>query len=465
MPAVLERDTFHRATVASYPRAKEVRIHSGDSIMTGRSLRRSVSFLALLLAAAPLHAGTIKVPKDQPTIQDGVNAAVAGDIVSVSKGTYNENVVITTNGITLKGSSATISGRYLGACITVTANDVTIQSFTLLNGAEGVLDGEPLGGGLMATGSDITVTSLTVAACSGSGIRLIGTGSIQSCKVDGCIERGISVTTPDASSTTITVVSKNTVTHCDNGITLDNGPFTVQSNTCSGNLNEGIECDLGNNVGTVTTISKNKCNSNLGAGIIVSCGTDPTVNADVSKNTMDANDTGCVLEGFNIDATSNTITDSVEDGFVMAAQLCNVDKNTIKNNGGIGLRITGGNSNFSKDTVLNGTFGGIKITGNTNLLDSMTVKDCEGDGIEIELGTLSTTLSKCTVTGNDHDGIDNSGTITIIANCTSKTNGGKDIAGAGDGAGLVNGGPSVGNKVSDDSDIVGFTTLGVLDLL
>jgi len=328
-----------------------------------------------------------------------------------------------------------------------------------------VLDGEPLGGGLMATGTDITVSSLTVAACSGSGIRLIGTGSIQSCKVDGCIERGISVTTPDASSTTITVVSKNTVTHCDNGITLDNGPFTVQSNTCSGNLNEGLEVDLGNNVGTVTTISKNKCNSNLGAGIIVSCGTNPTVNAAVEKNTMDANDTGCVLEGFNIDATSNTITDSVEDGLVISAQLCNVEKNTIKNNGGIGIRLTGGNNSLTKNSVLNATFGGVKITGNTNLLDSNTVKDCEGDGIEIELGVLSTTLNKNTVTGNDHDGIDNSGTITIIKDNTSKTNGGADIAGAGDGAGLVTVNLSTGNKVSDDSDIVNFTTVGELDLL
>jgi galactokinase len=65
-----------------------------------------------------------------------------------------------------------------------------------------------------------------------------------------------------------------------------------------------------------------------------------------------------------------------------------------------------------------------------------------------------------------HDGIDNSGLLTIIVNNNSKSNAGADIAGAGGGGGTVSlvAPRGRGNVVSDDSDIVGFTTLGELDL-
>lgn len=42
----------------------------------------------LLGCLSPLFAATIHVPFDQPTIQAGIDAAVAGDIVVVADGTY-----------------------------------------------------------------------------------------------------------------------------------------------------------------------------------------------------------------------------------------------------------------------------------------------------------------------------------------------------------------------------------------
>src|SRR5215510_4237939 len=95
--------------------------------------RASLSVAVLLLAAAPLRADTLKVPSQFESIQAAVDAAVAGDVVQVAKGIYNENVVVSTAGITLKGKGATIDGRIQGNCLAINANDVTVESLTLIN--------------------------------------------------------------------------------------------------------------------------------------------------------------------------------------------------------------------------------------------------------------------------------------------------------------------------------------------
>jgi len=107
---------------------------------------------SLLTFSRPARAGNIRVPEDYPTIQAAINAAVTGDVVIVSPGTYNENLVIAGKTITLTSlyyttgdrqyiDSTIINRQLLGPVIQVSNSvgpETTIQGFTIYNGLDGI---------------------------------------------------------------------------------------------------------------------------------------------------------------------------------------------------------------------------------------------------------------------------------------------------------------------------------------
>ncbi len=78
-------------------------------------------------SAASAKANVIHVPKDYPTIQQGVDAAASGGLVLVQGGSYAEHVVIATAGVTLRG----VAGASLTGAVGIEADDVSLEGFTI----------------------------------------------------------------------------------------------------------------------------------------------------------------------------------------------------------------------------------------------------------------------------------------------------------------------------------------------
>lgn len=106
-----------------------------------RSPLPTCSASAQLRASGPYtppaqFAHVIHVPGDQPTIQAGVDAAQAGDLVLVAAGTYHENVVVCSANITVRGEDRThtvLDGSGLAKTsngFTVLADNVIIENMT-----------------------------------------------------------------------------------------------------------------------------------------------------------------------------------------------------------------------------------------------------------------------------------------------------------------------------------------------
>lgn len=82
----------------------------------------------------------LTVPDDYPTIQAAVSAAGPGDTVSVRKGLYTENIIISKS-LTLQGEDrekTIIDGGGSNNVVHITASHVTVGGFTVRNGQNGV---------------------------------------------------------------------------------------------------------------------------------------------------------------------------------------------------------------------------------------------------------------------------------------------------------------------------------------
>jgi len=120
--------------------------------------------VALALAAGPARAAEIHVPRDHPQIHQAAAAAANGDVIKVSKGTYESFALINLTGVSVRGS-----GR-------VVVEPVAAEAPLVITG-----------------GSDIVIKGLTLRNSLGRGIDVSGASNVRivNCKVQDCAADGI----------------------------------------------------------------------------------------------------------------------------------------------------------------------------------------------------------------------------------------------------------------------------------
>ena len=133
---------------------------------------------------------TIRVPEDYPTIQDGIGAALSGDTVLVSPGTYYENIDFLGKGIvvtSVRGPDSTvIDGCGLGSVVTAATGEpvgTEISGFTIRNGNNEIKYG---GGVFCGSSSCINVINNVIEynyARYGGGVGVKGSSAIVSMNI------------------------------------------------------------------------------------------------------------------------------------------------------------------------------------------------------------------------------------------------------------------------------------------
>jgi hypothetical protein len=298
---------------------------------------------------------------DYTSIQDAIDEAIYGDIISVAPGTYKESITMV-NGVRIKGSGVGQSiidgdGAYrvvkaYGAGIT---NQAVLEGFTITGGVAPTSFNAG-GGVLVETGASPT---------------LVGNEIIRNTALHGA---GIGVMFGASPDIQDNVISGNTAGTTGGGIYAFNSWPTIVSNTIAGNAGSyggGIHARVGSYPTIVDNTIVSNTASNSGGGIwIGGWGSYPT-GGILTGNTIRANTTLYFGGGIHIETNASV----------------NLSNNTI-------LRNT---SNWKGGGVC--VIGGSSLTSSEDTIVRNVAERYNGGGVVLD-DHSSATISMATITDN-----------------------------------------------------------------
>ncbi len=156
----------------------------------------ALPFTLLLLLAPPARSNTIVVSPTGsfPTIQFGVDAALAGDTVAIQDGTYRENIVVPAgkNGLHLLAAGKVIvearkaAGAGGGPGLTIQSDGVLVKGLSIRNAKENA-QGNDNGDGIRILANSVTLQSCSILGSETHGIFIGGDGAkLKSCTIEAC---------------------------------------------------------------------------------------------------------------------------------------------------------------------------------------------------------------------------------------------------------------------------------------
>jgi len=373
--------------------------------MVGRGwLKGFLSILILtVLMGGDAGAATLNVPVSYLTIQAAVDAALDGDTINVSAGTYNENVDITKSvNLVGAGMASTIvhAANSNDHVFFINANWVNISGFTVTGATGSWVTGVHIHESNYSKIENINSTNND----NGIVLWLSSHNTIVNNTVSGISNFGINVVNQSNNNT----VADNTVTTSnDSGIRVqDSCTYNlIRNNTVYSNDRAGISLK---NYASYNTIEGNTVTNNP-RGIELhgsSCNYNTISNNDVNSN----NDTGIILDSANYNTLKdNTVRLNNNSGiFVLNSSRNNtIEGNDVKYNAiGIDIRDSSGLNTVIDNGVISNDLCGISLKNS----DNNTVKDnlaAENGkcGILLREGSDYNIITNNNASQNDYDGI------------------------------------------------------------
>ncbi|MGH9277315.1 MAG: right-handed parallel beta-helix repeat-containing protein [Acidimicrobiales bacterium] len=277
----------------------------------------STGVLALPLAASPAGGALLSVSPGQ-SIQAAIDAAPPGSTIHVSPGVYNENLLVTKDGITLQGAGPGSTLLRLPASPRATPCDPQ-EGLGRASGICIVGDVNFSTGEVTRRVPQARVTGFDIQNFSSYGILIIAAEGVT---VDGNVSSNNSAYGVFAiDSSGIQFLSNTTNGNVQAGLYIGSSPearAVVSGNTANGNLGEGILIGISNG-GSVTN---NNFSGNC-VGIRLVGGPGVGVNWALSGNVLNGNNRAClgrsgagiaVLGGHNISIEANTVNGNVASG-------------------------------------------------------------------------------------------------------------------------------------------------------
>jgi hypothetical protein len=315
------------------------------------------SLLARLAAAAallsvPAAAETLRVPQDHPTIQAAVDAAVDGDTILISAGTYAEEVQVAgKTGLILKAK-----GKVVLDPAGVQSNGVRLQ---------GAPDTQLIG--LRVTGG----LTAAIEADDCPGLQLVR------CRSEGSFNRGLDVETCDGA-----LLDRCHITDPVGRAIWVHASDAVSVRRCRvERAGEGLRAETGAGLLIERNVLRDVTIGTLRLGVGLGEAVDDSL---ILRNTIDvASDNGILHFGAGNQFERNVVRDVIGDGF----QLGFGDGNS-------------GNT-LRRNRVLRATGTGIRGGGALTVLEDNRLVDVGNDGINIQGDGLMATRNRIIRPGAD----------------------------------------------------------------